>query len=371
MKITRVTARPVGKRLDTPVRWGAMAVATKGSVLVEIETDEGVTGIGEAGFSAEYFRTVGPVVNDLLGPMIIGEDPLDLGRLWRKMFDNTHMWGRRGVETYALSGVDIALWDILGKVAGLPVYRLLGAEKTSVRAYYAPSLKPVDVIVPECVKGVEEGFTAIKLRIGGDFDEARHLVAQVRKAVGDDIELGVDANMAYDRRGALGIARELEELGVVFFEEPVMTHSLSQYVADHAWLGERISMRLAGGESLMTRFEYIELCEKRVFDIVQPDATGVGGISEAKRVADIVGTWNLECIPHIACSSGTSIGLAAGLHVILACDAPLIEYDAYGGIGWEGFVVAPPRLENGWVHAPDAPGLGIELTENAKERFAL
>ncbi len=371
MKITKVTARPVGKRLDTPIRWGAMSVSTKGSILVEVETDEGITGVGEAGFSAEYFRTVGPIVNDVLGPMIIGEDPLDLGRLWRKMFESTHMWGRRGVETYALSGVDIALWDLLGKVADLPVYRLLGAEKTSVRAYLAPSLKPVEEILPECVQAVEEGFTAIKLRIGGDAVAARHLVAEVRNAVGDDVELGVDANMAYDRRTALAIARELEELGVVFFEEPIMTHSLSQYVADHSWLGERISMKLAGGESLMTRFEYIEICQLRVFDIVQPDATGVGGISEAKRVADLVTTWNLDCIPHIACSSGTSIGLAAGLQVILACDAPLIEYDAYRGIGWEGFVNQPPDLKDGWVHASDAPGLGIELAEGAKERFAL
>jgi len=348
-----------------------MSVSTKGSILVLVETDEGLTGIGEAGFSAEYFRTVGPVVNDLLGPMILGEDPTDIGRLWQRMFENTHMWGRRGVETYALSGVDIALWDLLGKVAGLPVYRLLGARQTSVRAYLAPSLKSAQQIVPECAAGVEQGFTAIKLRIGPDAGEARDLVAQVRGAVGDKVELAVDANMAYDRRGALEMTRALEQMGVTWFEEPIATHSLSQYIEDHSWLSDRVSMKLAGGESLMTRFEYIDLLQRRTFDILQPDATGVGGISEAKRIADMTSAWNLTCIPHIACSSGTGVNLAAGLQVILACGSPLIEYDAYSGIGWEGFLDSPPELEQGWVKAPSGPGLGIELCAGAIERFAL
>jgi L-alanine-DL-glutamate epimerase-like enolase superfamily enzyme len=281
------------------------------------------------------------------------------------------MWGRRGVETYALSGVDIALWDLLGKVAGLPVYRLLGGHKSSVRAYLAPSLKPAREIVPECAAGVERGFSAIKLRIGGDAAEARRLVAEVRKEVGDSIELFVDANMAYDRRGALEMSHSLEDMGVKWFEEPIETHSLSQYVDDHSWLSERVSIKLAGGESLMTRFEYIDLLQRRTFDILQPDATGVGGISEAKRIADMTSAWNLTCIPHIACSSGTGINLAVGLHVILACDSPLIEYDAYGGIGWEGFLTSPPQLKDGWVTAPSGPGLGVELSRDAREEFAL
>jgi L-alanine-DL-glutamate epimerase-like enolase superfamily enzyme len=371
MKITRVTATPLAIPLEGSLRWGAMRVTTKGGIVVRIETDEGLEGIGEAGFSSEYFGTVGPVVNDQLGPMLVGEDPLDAGRLWQRMFEATHMWGRRGVETYALSGVDIALWDLLGKIAGLPVYRLLGAVKDRVPAYFAPSLKDLDAIVEEARDAVAGGFTAIKLRVDGDVRAGRRLVSQVRDAVGDDVELMDDANMGYDRRTALRAAREFEALGVSWLEEPITSHSLSQYVEDHSWLEARTSLRLAGGESLFTRFEYLELLTRRTFDVLQPDCTSVGGISEAKRVADMTSAWNLTCVPHIACSSGTGIGLAAGLHLILACaNAPLIEYDPYGGPGWEGLLEEPITVANGYLDAPEAPGLGITLAEDAFERFS-
>ena len=151
-----------------------------------------------------------------------------------------------------------------------------------------------------------------------------------------------------------------------------MCRSLSQYVEDNSWLSERVCLKLAGGESLLTRFEYIELLERRTFDVLQPDCTSVGGISEAKKVADMASAWNIECVPHIACSSGTGIGLAAGLHLILSCtNAPLIEFDAYRGLGWEGFLTQPLEVENGYVAALDAPGLGIELAPDALERFGI
>ena len=372
MKITSVTAVPLGVRLDETLRWGAMAVDVKGGIVVRVTTDEGVEGIGEAGFSAAYFPTVGPIINDQLGPMLVGRDPGEVGALWQEMFEATHMWGRRGIETYALSGVDMALWDLLGKVSGQPVYRLLGACKPRVRAYFAPSLKPTGPIVAECREAVGVGFTAVKLRVGGQVDQAVELVGSVREAVGPGVDIMVDANMGYDRRGALVLARELEPFALAWLEEPILARSLTQYVDDHTWLADRVSMTLAGGESLLTRFEYIDLLTRRTFDILQPDCASVGGISEAKRVADLASAWNLTCVPHIACSSGTGIALAAGLHMILACqNTPLIEFDAYGGPGWDGLLVSPPRVKDGYVDAPDLPGLGVELSDDAVAQFSL
>ncbi|WP_089156298.1 mandelate racemase/muconate lactonizing enzyme family protein [Micromonospora sp. NBS 11-29] len=372
MKIAGVRAYPVGLPLKEKLRWGAMAVGTKGGIIVEVVTSDGSVGIGEAGFSAEYFPTVGPLINEQLGPMIIGRDPRDIGALWHSMMRATHMWGRRGVETYALSGIDIALWDLMGKTAGQPVHRLLGTSQHSARAYYAPSLKPADQAVVEAKEAVAAGYTAIKLRVDGDLHQAVHLVQSVRTAVGTGIELMVDANMAYDRRGALTLAKELYDLQVAWLEEPIMSHSLSQYVTGHSWLADRVDIPLAGGESLLTRYEYIDLMSELPFDIVQPDAASVGGISELKRIADMASAWNLKCVPHIGCSSGTGIGIYAGLQVILSCDnAPLIEFDAYGGLGWEGFLVDPPVVRDGRVWGSEEPGIGVRIADGADERFSV
>ena len=157
-----------------------------------------------------------------------------------------------------------------------------------------------------------------------------------------------------------------------WLEEPILSRSLTQYLEEHAWLADHISIPLAGGESLLTRYEFPELLSRHVFDVIQPDCTSVGGISEAKRIADMASAWNIRCVPHIGCSSGTGIGLAAGLQVILASqNAPLIEYDAYGGPGWDGMLVEAPRAVNGVVTSFDRPGLGVELAPDAEDRFAL
>jgi L-alanine-DL-glutamate epimerase-like enolase superfamily enzyme len=372
MKITKVEAIPLGYPIDEPLRWGVMIVHVKGGIIVRVHTDEGIVGIGEAGLSAEYFSTVGPVINQLLGPALIGEDPLLINKIWEKMHGMTHMWGRRGVETYAMSGIDIALWDILGKVANLPVYKILGAHKTQIRAYYAPSLKDVGSIVKECAHGVEKGFTAFKLRVGFDLEKDKEIVREVRHAVGDHVDLMVDANMAYDRRTALEMARFLEDQSVFWFEEPIQSKSISQYTEDHKWLNDRVRINLAGGESLLTRYEFIDVLKDKIFDVIQPDATTVGGLSEVKRIADMGSAWNLIFAPHVACSSGTGISLACGLHASLACgNANLLEYDAYGGPAWDGMLLEPIQVEDGYLNAPTAPGLGIDLAPDAIEKFAL
>lgn len=372
MKIVSVTAYPAGLPLAENLRWGAMSISTKGGIVVEVKTDEGLIGIGEAGFSCEYFSTVGPLINNQLGPMIVGRDPQDISALWHDMMRATHMWGRRGIETYALSGIDIALWDLLGKITNQPVHRLLGTAQSEVRAYYAPSLKEKDLIVEEAVLAVQQGYSALKLRVDGNIRNAVELVSGVRSAVGDSVDLMVDANMSYDRRGALALAKEFQELDVFWLEEPILSHSLSQYINDHSWLADKVDLPLAGGESLLTRYEYIDLMTKIPFDFIQPDAASVGGISELKRIGDMASAWNLKLVPHIGCSSGTGIGLAAALNVILSCDnAPLVEVDAYGGLGWDGFLTNPLIVENGKLRSNNEPGIGVTLSANARESYEI
>ena len=198
------------------------------------------------------------------------------------------------------------------------------------------------------------------------------MVARVREAVGPEIDIMVDANMAFDRRQALTLAKELEQLDVLWLEEPILSRSLTQYIDDHSWLSDRVSLKLAGGESLLTRYEYLDLLRKRTFDVLQPDCTSVGGISECKRVADMASSWNLLCVPHIACSSGTGVALAAGLHMILSCEnAPMIEFDAYGGPGLGRPAGTTPHSHRRIRPSTRGPGLGIEFPEGALEKYTL
>ena len=225
MKITHVEARPLGVPVDPPLRWGSMEVSVHGGVVVRVHTDEGIVGIGEAGLSAAYFTAVNAVLEEQLVPLLVGADPLMVGQLWKTMFDATHKWGRRGIETYALSGVDIALWDILGKVAGQPVHRLLGTQRQEIRAYFAPSLKRRSDLIPELERAADEGFLAIKVRAGLGVVEDLSTVELAREILGDDVQVMVDANMRFDRHTALILARELEDLGVDWLEEPIRTDS--------------------------------------------------------------------------------------------------------------------------------------------------
>ena len=372
MKITHVEARPLGVPVDPPLRWGSMEVSVHGGVVVRVHTDEGIVGIGEAGLSAAYFTAVNAVLEEQLVPLLVGADPLMVGQLWKTMFDATHKWGRRGIETYALSGVDIALWDILGKVAGQPVHRLLGTQRQEIRAYFAPSLKRRSDLIPELERAADEGFLAIKVRAGLGVVEDLSTVELAREILGDDVQVMVDANMRFDRHTALILARELEDLGVDWLEEPIRTDSLPQYAEEHLWLRDHVGIKLAGGESLFTRYEFIDVIPCRVFDILQPDCTTAGGISEVRRVADMASAHHIACIPHVACSSGTGIALAAGLHANLAVpEETLMEFDPYRGPGWQGLLAQPIEVVNGMVRAPAGPGLGVELAEGAWDRFDL
>ena len=372
MKIANIKCYPLGVHLDEPLWWGTLRCDVKGGTVVEIVTDEGLHGFGEAGFSADFFPLVKSLLERDVAPLIVGEDPTQISRIWQKIFEATHLWGRRGVQTYALSGVDIALWDLMGKIAGLPVYKLLGGVKPKVRAYFAPSLKSPDVLIEETLAAAAKGFGAVKVRITDDEHSAVDLVKRLRAELGDGFNIAVDANMAFDRKGALRIAKAYEELGVAWLEEPIRAFCYADYLREHEWLSQRVGLKISGGEPLLTHYEYVEAFERHVFDIIQPDAAAVGGITECKRVADMADASRIACIPHVACSSGIGIGMSANLHTILASpNAPMLEFDAYGGAAWDGLLQEPLEVVDGFVEAIDKPGLGVDFVHGQAERFLL
>lgn len=372
MKITDVTTFPVGMPLTEPLRWGTFEIRTRGAVLVQVHTDEGITGLGEAGSSVVNFARVKPVVEDVLKPLLVGQNPLEIGTLWNRIFEATNAWRRRGMETYALSGVDIALWDILGKVTGQPIFRLLGACRTQIPAYWAPSLKPAKRITSECEEAVALGFKAIKLRAGLGTDEDLRIVREVRRAVGEEAVLMLDPNMAYDLPIAIEMARRFQEYRLRWLEEPIRTRSIPQYIEQHSRLAQVVDVPVSGGESLFSRYEFTDVFTKRAFAVVQPDATNVGGISECYKIAAMASAWNVSCVPHIACSSVAGVGLAANLHLICAIDNALyVEYDAYESPIRDELFVEPIKATQGVVTVPERPGLGLELDPDAVARYRM
>ena len=374
MIITEIEVFGVACDLPVPLRWGAMEIATKGGVIVRVRTDEGIEGIGEAGFSVNYLRRIAPVIQDEITPLLIGEDPLLIGKIWQRMFAATHGWGRRGIETYAVSGIDIALWDILGKACGRPIYELLGATRRELLAYAAPSLKPPSEAAKDCAYAIERGFQGIKLRVGIDEPTDDRIVSAAREVAGSDIDLIVDANMSRNYRGAESIAnRYYDHYGISWLEEPILSRTLYEYVEEHARLRSSVSVPISGGESLFTRHEFTPVFEKRAFDIVQPDATGVGGISEASAVAAMATAHSVRFTPHVACSSGTGVGLAANMHVLSTVpNPPYAEYDLYDDSPLQQDLLKEPlRARNGIVHLNERPGLGVELNPAALKHYQI
>jgi len=370
VKITSIDLFPVSIKLSQPLKWGAFETAKKGAIIVRLTTDEGLYGVGECGLSTEFYPQVKATINTLK-PLLINANPLNVGRLWSRMYHATHLWGRRGVETYALSGVDIALWDLAGKVAGMPIHRMLGTVKEDVEAYFAPSLKPPEVIEQEAVDAVERGFKAIKLRVGMGEQTDLEIVRRVRKAVGEDITIMVDANMAYDLKTAKEMGRRFAEYNIFWLEEPVRAHSLSQYVSVLKEMTNAVPYYVAGGECLFTKCEFLELISKRAVDVVQPDCTTVGGITEAHKIAACAEIWDLMFVPHVACSSIATVGLAAALHVIAASThSRFIEYDPYETELRRRISANPLVVREGRMRVPEGPGLGIEIDWEAVEHYS-
>ena len=359
MKITDIRVVPVGIHLDETLRWGSFQVSIKGGVLVFIDTDEGITGIGEAGTTVHLYARLKPVL-EYLKPCLIGKDPTRIEELWHDMYKTVNVVSIRGLETYAMSGIDIALWDILGKFCGMPVYKLLGAYQDKVKAYWAPSLKPAKVVERECKEALKLGFKAAKIRVGISKTEDLNIVKTARKVLGEDAVLMVDANMAYDLTDAVEMAKRFEEYSIYWLEEPVLGRGASNYADLHERMQAAVNVRLAGGESIMTKYDFNELICRRVFDVVQPDCAKVGGITECRKIGTMAESHGLDCVPHIGCGSFGAVNLAANMQVICSLsNSPFVEFDAYDNPIRTDAVRPRFTLKDGFLEIPQGPGIGI------------
>jgi len=383
MKIVDIRTTPLSYRCDPPYGSAGGMQARRGSLLVEIETDERIIGIGEAGVGGG--ATAG-VIEKLLQPMLIGEDPLLIEGLWQKMFARTRQYGRRGVVMNAISGIDIALWDIAGKTANLPVYRLLGACRERVEAYASGGFyqqgKSVDDLAGEAEGYRARGFQGMKMKVGRNpSTHLRHLVehsqvcevepeediarvAAVRQALGPKAKLMVDVNCAWSPSFAIEMGRAFEPYKLYWIEEPVSTDDID----GSARVAEALATPIAGYETEIGLYGFRELITRGAVDIVQPDLAWAGGFSECRRIAALAHAHHLTVAPH---SFAGAVLLAASLHFIASIPNGLVlEFDQNPNGLRDDLLKEPITIESdGSIRLPERPGLGIELDRGAIERY--
>lgn len=375
MKIREITAYPLRCKLCTPFSYSQKWLTHRTTLLVKITTDEGICGWGEV-FCHDSSAAMAALIEHTYRPLLIGADALAAEVIWDKLYNWTKDYGQKGPVIAALSGIDIALWDILGKFTGLPVYQLLGgAFRTRVQAYATGLYRtdtgdPLAALVDEAQSYVDQGFKAMKMKVG--FGVARDVAAvrSVRQAIGDDIQLMIDANHAYDATTAIRLGRMLEEYDLSWFEEPVSPEDIEGYCT----VRRALTIPIAGGEAEFTRFGFRHLITSGAVDIVQPDVCLTGGISEARKIATLARTWHIRCLPHVW---GTDVGMAASLHFMASLpDTPpslnplpmLLELDRTEH-GLRNITTEPIRVQNGFVDVPELPGLGVEVDEDIVRRY--
>jgi D-galactarolactone cycloisomerase len=338
------------------------------ALLVKITSDESLVGWGETA----PLGGVREIIEKQLAPILVGQDPRRHRHLWRQI------WGPNFGNGLAVGAVDIALQDLRGKALNLSISDLFGGGlRDRVPAYastmnYTEGLDPEKQYPEEAVAQVERGFRALKMRIGG-LPMAKDLatVAAVRKAVGPDIRLMADGNGAYTVSTAIRVGRELDRLGLYWFEEPLPEANYAGYEV----LREKLTIALAGGEVLDSRGVAKELICRRAFDIIQPDVSLCGGISECLFVAEMARLWGMQANPH---AWGGAIVIAATLHVLSllpdeswarTTETPMLEFDVYENPFRDELITRPFQVRDGTVAVPSGPGLGIEVNEDVLKHY--
>ena len=379
MKITEIKTYALQSPLAQPFAFSQGWVHRRSATIVEVITDSGISGWGEAfAQGLEPPQIALAAIESGLKPLLIGANPLDTEVLWHRMYHATRDYGRMGSVISAISAIDIALWDIAGKVYGQPIHQLLGgAFRQKVQAYATGFYRikgqgEAARLGEEAVQHYEAGFRAMKVKLGFGIDDDREVMKEVRRALGGrKVELMVDTNHAYGVADAVRLGAALEEYDLRWYEEPVVPE-------DHAGYRElrgRLRVPIAGGENEHTLYGFREFLGGRCVDIAQPDLGSCGGITAARHIVALAQAHGVQVNPHVW---GSAIAQAASLQFIAAVPTahhsvfaaePILEYDRSSHPFREQLVSQPLQHVDGWVTIPNRPGLGVEVDRAILERY--
>jgi len=380
MTITGLEAIPLRiAKVDSTANDG-----TQETVIVKVHTDSGITGIGEVDATPWVIKAIleAPSSHNWglsFGDLLVGENPLDVERLWEKMYQGTIYPGRRGLGIHAIGAVDLALWDIAGQASGRPVYELLGGPRREFVVPYASVQPPLSSLAETerhtcqfAENVLEAGYRAVKFQLVyreayTDADVV-NLMRLARRTVGDGVTLMLDVGYRWSEvRSAIRTLRHLDDCDLYFVETPIRVDDLDS----HARLAEAVNTRIATGEFLATKWEFLDLMDRGKVDVVQPDIARAGGLTESLRVARMADLRGLLCIPH-GWKSGVTI--AAQIHLSAAStNTPFIEYmepQLWPSVIRSNLVRPEFAPKGGVIELPTAPGLGVQLNEDVAMQLA-
>ena len=390
MRITDIRTIPLEVELHETVYDANYTMKNKPALLVQVFTDDGLIGIGEAAHFGGPMSSTAHVIEQELKPYLVGKDPINTEFLWDLMHKRAYKHGRGGIVIAAMSGIDIALWDLKGKVTGLPCWRLMGGYRKRVPAYatggfYSES-KNLEALADEMQAYVDAGFRAVKMKVGINsgvelsplraseecgiaevtLDEDIQRVALVRQTIGPDIKLCVDANGAWDVATAVKMGKRMEPFDVYWYEEPVWPDDLlcSKEVA------QKVSIPVAGYETCSYGLvDFQRYISHRAVHFVQPDVAWSGGLTECLKIAHIAQAANLPVAPHI---HGSAVAVAAGLHLLGAIRNGSMAETVFPAHPLMTELVKEPltiEKDTGDIILSEKPGLGIELNLDVVERY--
>lgn len=338
---------------------------TRSTTLIQIDTDEGITGFGSCSGNGELIEMI---IEKIVKPLILGMDPTEIDEVWDKAYirGGHKEFGTRGIGVVALSGIDIALWDILGKLRGFPLYEILGGKCRDKVPVYATALYPEkpSTAAKRARRFADQGFHGVKIKVGFDLDQDIEMVRAVREELGGDFIVMTDANQGYTLDVALEAADAFTDSGVFWLEEPLFAED----IAGHVLLREKTGVPIAVGENLHMCSAFENFVIRRAADFLQPDVARAGGITEIKKIAALAAAQKVPISFH---TWGDAVALAASVHLSAAMpECTIMELDCTYNPLREELLLEAFQVENGFLIAPDKPGLGVELNQQALQRFA-
>lgn len=379
MKITGIKTHILKSPLDEPFAFSQGVVSTRSASLVEITTDTGLTGWGEAFTQGlESPEIAESAITHAFAPLVIGENPLDTERLWFKMYNQSRDFGRKGAVMAAISAIDIALFDIAGQFYDKPIHQLLGgAFRHEVQPYATGFYRlngqgEQDRLADEALRHWDAGFSLMKVKLGFGVRDDITVMEAIKSSLGDrDATLMVDVNHAYGRQEALQLGLALADMNLRWFEEPVVPEDRASYAA----LRARLPMAIAGGENEHSLYGFKALFEAGAVDVAQPDIGSCGGFTAARHITALATAYGVEVNPHIW---GSAVAQAASLqwiaaipnaHHSLFARQPVLEYDQSSHPFRRQLIEEPIEMVAGQVAIPQKPGLGLSIRRDTLEKY--